>query len=256
MNEVNELKGQIALVSGAGRGIGAALAKALAAAGADTVCAARSEAQVTAVVAEIATTGGAAEAVVCDISDPASLGQMFDHIEATKGGLDLVLINAGTSGERATIEQSDPDAWRAVMNVNLIGAYDQARLAIPLLKIRGGGKIVMMGSGIGRRPTAGGSAYAVSKAGLAMLTRVLAMELREHNIAVNEIVPGPVRTTLTGVPAESAASEAELEGIRRRFPTSEWIKNPEDVVPVMMYLASLPNTGPTGQTFSLMGRDM
>jgi 3-oxoacyl-[acyl-carrier protein] reductase len=240
------------LVSGAGRGIGAAIAQAFAAAGAHVYCLARSSTEVSAQVAAIVAKGGQADAIACDVTDTVALAAVLASIEQ----LDILVINAGTNGERAPITDSDPAIWRQVIELNIVAAYEQARLAIPALKKNGGGKIITMGSGIGRRPAPGGSAYAVSKAGLAMLTRALASELRRDHIAVNEIVPGPVRTAMTGVPTEDSADEQEMAAMRQRFPASEWLKNPGDVAPLALYLASLPNDGPTGQTFSLMGRDM
>ena len=123
-----------------------------------------------------------------------------------------------------------------------------ARAAIPYLKARGGGKIITIGSGIGHQGRVGSSAYASSKSGLWMLTRVLAQELWEHNISVNELVPGPVNTRPT---ADSAKrQESSVFAI-----DSEWIKNPEDVAPLALFLATQPDKGPTAQSFSLIRRD-
>ena len=133
--------------------------------------------------------------------------------------------------------------------MNLVGAYYTAKAAIPHLKQRGGGKIIAIGSGLGRRGRAGRSAYASAKAGLSMLTRVLALELWPHNISVNELVPGPV---LTERVAQSYAHDPQSVF----QDDSEWVKTPEDVVPLAVYMATQPEKGPTGQTFSLMRRDM
>jgi 3-oxoacyl-[acyl-carrier protein] reductase len=140
-----------------------------------------------------------------------------------------------------TVEQSEPDRWRQTIEVNLFGAYHCSRLAIPHLRRRGGGKIIAIGSGLGHSSRGGTAAYSCSKAGLWMLVRILADEIRADNIAVNELIPGLVRTDIltSGVP--SGLSE-------------EWVKAPDAVVPLALFLATQPSPGPTGQSFSLMRR--
>jgi 3-oxoacyl-[acyl-carrier protein] reductase len=133
------------------------------------------------------------------------------------------------------------------LDVNLLGAYYCALAAIPALKGRGAGKIMTIGSGIGHRGLAVTSAYACSKAGLWMLTRVLAQELWPYHISVNELIPGPVVTDMSGTQAAQRQGVFGIEG--------EWIKNPDDVVPLALFQATQPVIGPTAQSFSLMRRD-
>jgi 3-oxoacyl-[acyl-carrier protein] reductase len=104
-----------------------------------------------------------------------------------------------------------------------------------------------VGSGVGHRGLPGSSAYACSKAGLWMLTRVLAQELAAYNISVNELIPGPVATDMTGAQAAQRQGVFGIEG--------EWVKSPDDVVPLALFLATQPPIGPTAQSFSLMRRD-
>ena len=125
------------------------------------------------------------------------------------------------------------------LRTNLIGTYYCAKAAILAMKNQGGGKIITIGSGMGHKGVAGSSAYSCSKAGLWMFTRILAQELWPYNISVNELIPGPVRTKMGGGLA--------IEG--------EWIKSPEAVVPLALFLANQPNVGPTAQSYSLMRRD-
>jgi 3-oxoacyl-[acyl-carrier protein] reductase len=112
----------------------------------------------------------------------------------------------------------------------------------------GGGSIVNIGSGMGHQATPGNTSYSASKAGVWMLTRCLALELREHDIRVNELVPGPVET---GLVADLWGGEDAPDAFK-----GEWFKQPEDVVPLALFLASQPATGPTGQSFSLTRRPL
>lgn len=242
-----QLAGKIAVVTGAGRGIGAAIATGLARAGAVVCCAARTVAEIEATAAAIRAAGDEAFAVTADVTDPASVDRLFTDVAARAGGMDLLFVNAGVSLDHRAVEQSDPDAFLRTLKVNLVGAYHCARLAIPHLRARGGGRMVMIGSGMGHSSMHGHAGYSCSKAGLWMLVRILADELRGDGISVNELVPGPVRTAMTSMP--QAAGSAVSNPI-------EWLKTPEDVVPLALLLATHPAPGPTGQSFSLMRRTL
>ena len=254
MNYQSDLGGQVAVISGAGRGIGRAIALAYGRAGMRVVCAARNRDQIEQTATIIKLEGGEAFAQVCDVTKTDQVDTLLANAVQAYGGVDLVLVNAGTAGERRAIQASDIDDWRGTVELNLIAAYIQSRAAIPHLRTQGGGKILFMGSGVGRNAMPETSSYACSKAGVAMLCRVLARELREDNIAVNEIIPGPVRTEMTGVPQECEVDDTKGSAILSV--PGEWIKNPPDVAPLALFLASLPNHGPSGQSYSLTGRDL
>lgn len=241
------LAGKVAIVTGAGRGIGQAIALAYAGAGAAVVCAARTAAELQGTVQAIAASGGRGLAVPTDVTQIDAAERLVQATIDAFGGLDILVANAGVSYEGFTVEASDPAAWRRTLEVNLFGAYYTIQAAIPALKQRGAGKIITMGSGLGHRGAAGNSAYACSKAGLWMLTRVLAQELAAHNISVNELIPGPVLTAMTGA---LAAQKSGVFGI-----AGEWRKTPTDVVPLALFLANQPAIGPTAQSFSLLRRD-
>jgi 3-oxoacyl-[acyl-carrier protein] reductase len=243
-----DLKGKVAIVTGAGRGIGKAIAIAYAKAGAAVCCAARTKAEIDETVGEIATSGGRGLAIPTDVTQLTSVQHMVRATVDAFGGLDILVINAGGNYDRRCVEDSHPEAWRATLEVNLLGAYYCAHVAIPYLKQRQGGKIITIGSGLGHRGRAGGSAYACSKAGLWMLTRVLAQELWQYNVSVNELIPGPVATAMTTHLA--AQGEGTVFAI-----DSEWVKTPEEVTPLALFLAAQPPIGPTAQSFSLMRRD-
>lgn len=248
IDDKQSLQGKVALVTGAGRGIGEAIAVAYARAGAKTVCVARTAEQIENTVAQIEADGGVAVAITADVTDRQQVIRMYSEAERAFGGLDIVLINAGGNSERNRVEDSDVENWIATIELNLIGAYYCAREAIPYLKKRAGGKLLTMGSGMGHRGMPGQSAYCVSKAGLWMLTQVLAQELVEYDISVNEIIPGPVNTALTQSEQSTAPASTpfSIKG--------EWIKQPQDVVALALFLAGQPAVGPTAQSFSLMRR--
>lgn len=241
------LQGQVAVITGAGRGIGRAIALGFAQAGAAVVCSARSKAQTDDTAARIEAAGGRAISIVADVASYPAVEALFAEAERVFGGVDLVLANAGASPQNLPVADSDPELWKQTLDVNLIGAYHTARASIAPLRRRGGGKILFVGSGMGHRSSPTRSAYAASKAGVNMLMRVLAQELIADHICVNELVPGPVLT-------EFVAGRADA--LRAATGGHEWFKQPDDVVPLALFVATQPADGPTGQTFSLARREL
>jgi 3-oxoacyl-[acyl-carrier protein] reductase len=233
-------------VTGGGRGIGRAAALALARAGADVVVAARSGREVEAVAGEVEALGRRGLPIVCDVTDYAACQAMVTRTCQTLGRLDLVVANAGGAEQRVNLLASDPARWAYTVQVNLIGVYHTCRAALPALVEAGGGKILAVGSGMGHAPRPGNAAYNAAKAGVWMLVRCLAEEVWEQGIEVNEIVPGPVFSRLT--------EDVFLPGQPPPFAPSERVKQPEEVADLILYLATRPPGGPTGQTFSLARR--
>ena len=244
-----QLRGRVAFVTGAGRGIGRAIALAFAREGAAVACAARTQREIDRVATEIIEAGGRALAVECDVANPESVDHAVAATIAAFDGLDIVIANAGTTNPKVPIIEIEPSEFRRVLDVNLLGPFHCARAGVPALRARGGGHFVVIGSGAGRRAGPGFGPYSSSKAGAAMFVRILAQEVRGDSIAVNEIVPGPVNTRLAG-----AATGRENE-LSMAFPSTEWFKEPDDVVPMVMFVVTQPTHGPTGQVFSLLGRD-
>ena len=236
------LSGKVAVVTGGGRGIGRAVAVAFAGEGADLVLAARSDAELDEAAGEIRSLGRHAVAVPTDVRRRDEVGALADAVRGEFGRLDILVNNAGGGLERNGILDSDPDLWIEDVTVNCVSAYLVSRALLPLMIASGGGRVINVGSGMGHRPTASGSAYHVGKAGLWMFTRCLAEEVWQYNITVNELIPGPVATRITarGGPPPYAASEV--------------IKEPEEVAPLALFLATQPDAGPTAQSFSLARR--
>ncbi len=249
ISQVQKLNGKVAVITGASRGIGKAIAIAFAQEGALVCCAARSSSELEDVVKVIEEEGGRALAVRTDVTQLAEVAHMYQATADAFGGIDIVVVNAGGNLENSRIEDSDLMDWAATVELNLTGAYFCARNAIPYLKARGGGKIMTIGSGIGHHGRPSSSAYACAKAGLWMLTRVMAQELWPDNISVNELIPGPVLTP--GATQSWSQQDNAVNTI-----DSEWIKEPEAVVPLAIFLATQPDKGPTAQSFSLMRRDV
>lgn len=240
----DKLAGKVAVITGASRGIGRGLAIGFAREGARVVCAARNQRQLEETVGHIEIAGGEALAVRCDVTEAADLQNLYAQTRAHFGPADIVIANAGGNFSRDSVEDSDIGDWETTVRVNLLGVYYTCKFAIADLK-RVGGHIIVIGSGMGHRVGGSGSAYSASKAGAWMLARALADELRPHGICVNELIPGLVNTEILS--AGELPDESPL--------SLEWRKQPADVVPLALFLATQPRTGPTGQSFSLMRRD-
>jgi 3-oxoacyl-[acyl-carrier protein] reductase len=244
----NPLEGKVAVVTGAGRGIGKAIAIEYGTNGAKVCCISRSQEEINDTADFINKNNGSGIALSCDVSNYNELDEVFQKIYKTYGGVDIVVINAGIDCKSRSVEESDIEEWKAIMDTNLTGAYYTAKVAIPYIKKQGGGKIITIGSGLGHKGRADNSAYSCSKAGLWMLTRVLAQELHMFNISVNELIPGPVITDMGNKSMIDSNSTFSIDG--------EWIKKPQDVTSLALFMATQPLVGPTGQSFSLMRRDL
>jgi NAD(P)-dependent dehydrogenase (short-subunit alcohol dehydrogenase family) len=187
---------QVAIVTGGGRGIGRAIAQALAAEGAKVAVAARTPEQVEETATLIRDAGGEAAAFAVDVTDAPSVRQMVARVETQLGPITLLVNNAAVIGVGGPSWETDADAWWRTLEINLKGPYLCAQAVLPGMVQRGHGRIVNVASQAGLFPLAYGSAYAVSKAALIRFSEILAAETRQHGIAVFAIHPGEVRTAM------------------------------------------------------------
>jgi NAD(P)-dependent dehydrogenase (short-subunit alcohol dehydrogenase family) len=188
--------GRVALVTGGGRGIGAATARLLAGQGAAVAVAARTEDEVVSVVAEIRARGDSAIPLVVDVADEASVASGFATARAELGPVTILVNNAGTPGVPLPVAAMEVAEWHRVFEINVTGAFLCAREALPQMTAENWGRIVNVSSAASRHPLAGMAAYGASKAALDQLTRVLALEGEPYNIVTTGVYPGVVDTRM------------------------------------------------------------
>jgi NAD(P)-dependent dehydrogenase (short-subunit alcohol dehydrogenase family) len=205
-----DLKGKVALVTGAGSGIGEAAAKKLAAAGAQVAALGRTDDELTDVVNEMRSQGCHAIPVVADISDAAAMERAYQRVEQEWGRLDIVFANAGINGVWAPIEELTPEDWNRTIGINLSGTFYTIKYAAPLLK-RQGGSVIVTASVNGTRifSNTGATAYSTSKAGQVAMTKMLALEFAPHKVRVNVICPGAIETNI-----DDNTEQRDLEKVR------------------------------------------
>jgi NAD(P)-dependent dehydrogenase (short-subunit alcohol dehydrogenase family) len=187
------LQGKIALVTGASRGLGEGIARALARDGAAVMLLARDGDLARKVAGEIVDAGGTAEALACDVSDYPSVERAVADTRQRLGGLDILVNNAGVIEPIAEVAASDPAVWARNIQINLIGAYYVVRAVLDAM-LQGGGTIINISSGAAYRPLEGWSSYCAGKAGLAMLTRSLVLET--SGVRIFGFSPGTIDTDM------------------------------------------------------------
>jgi NAD(P)-dependent dehydrogenase (short-subunit alcohol dehydrogenase family) len=197
------LAGQVAVITGAGRGIGKAIAVKLAELGARTVLCGRSRPALEETAAAILNSGGQSSVVECDVTDLHSTEALGDRIARTFHRLDILVNNAGIGGAGGPLHQLAPENWDRVMNTNLRGVYYCIRSLAPIMIQARSGHIINISSLAGKNALPNGAAYAASKWGLNGLTYSVAEELRPHNIRVAVICPGSTNTDFSPHPGKN-----------------------------------------------------
>jgi 3-oxoacyl-[acyl-carrier protein] reductase len=240
-----DLTNKVALVTGASRGIGRAIAARLAAQGAIVVCAARGD-NATPAAGEIVAAGGKAEAITLDVTDDAAVARAPGDIVERHGRLDIVVSNAGVTRDQLLLRMKRDD-WDAVIATNLTATFALAQAAIrPMLKQRGG-RIIAVGSIVGKVGNAGQANYAASKAGLIGFAKSLAREVASRGITVNVIAPGMIDTDMTRAISEKAHVDWAAQIPLGRLGT------PDDVAAAACYLASDEAAYITGHVLAVNG---
>jgi len=207
------LAGQVAVITGAGRGIGAAIAKSLARMGATTIVCGRTAAPLESTAEAIAADGGHAEAIPCDVTNLASVEAVAKRVEASYKRLDILVNNAGIGGFTIPLHQLPPDAWDQILNTNLRGVYYAIRAFAPAMIRARSGHIINISSLAGKNALPNGAAYAASKWGLNGLTYSVAEELRSHNIRVSVVCPGSTNTELSPHAGKDPAKMLQPEDV-------------------------------------------
>ena len=243
-----DLGGRIALVTGGGSGLGLAMARGLAAAGARVVINGRSGAKLETAAAALRGDGFAVETAAFDVADSAAVGAGMAELATRVGAVDILVNNAGIQ-HRAPIEDFSDADWRRLMATNLDAPFYLARAVIPAMKKKGAGKIINIASLASTlaRPTT--VPYQTSKGGIAMFTRGLAVELAPHGIQVNAIAPGFFRTEMNTALTTNAEFTAWVE---KRTPAGRWAE-PSELAGAAVFLASSSAGYVTGQILYVDG---
>jgi len=243
-----DLKGKTALVTGGSRGIGLELARELLAQGARVVICSRKQEGLAAAREALGNPDGFLT-VQAHIGNPEAVDSLFDTIEKKVGAPDILINNVGMNLITPGIADLDPGLWQKIIDTNLTGTFLVSRRAAALMRGKGEGKIVSITSIAGRKATPGMGIYGIAKAGIEMLTKVLASELAMFNIQVNAVAPAMVRTRFS----EPFWSNKELSAhVRSTIPMGR-IAEIEDVIKPVLFLASDGSSFITGQTLIVDG---
>jgi NAD(P)-dependent dehydrogenase (short-subunit alcohol dehydrogenase family) len=244
-----DLTGRVAIITGGSRGIGRQIALAFSDVGAKVVIASRRQEGVDAVAAEIVERGGTALGIAAHVGEHEALVRLVEQTVEAYGGVDIVVNNAATNPHFGPLMTATESQWDKIMDVNLRGAFFLSQQAVPIMQDRGGGKIINVASVAGVKPQAAMGIYSVSKAGLIMLTQVLAQELGAFNIQINALAPGVIKTRFSGALWQTPSI---AQAIEKSNPLGR-LGEVDDIVGAALYLASPLSDYVTGTVLVIDG---
>jgi NAD(P)-dependent dehydrogenase (short-subunit alcohol dehydrogenase family) len=243
------LDGKVAIVTGASKGIGEAIARALAQQGAKVVVASRKQESLDAVAADIRAQGHEATGISAHMGDMDQVRQLLEKTIAVYGGVDIIVNNAAINPVFGPLLQTDLKTFDKIMEVNVKGPMELCKMAHPVMKQRGGGSVIQISSIEGIRPGHGLGLYSVSKSTLIALSKVMAKEWGADNIRVNVICPGLVRTRFS----EALTSNEKILQMIIKAQALPQVAVPEDIAGLALYLASPASAFCTGGVFTADG---
>lgn len=249
MSQIFDIAGKVAIITGASRGIGQAVAEQYAQCGAKVVVSSRKQEALDEIAAGIKAKGGEALPIAAHNGDKAALKALVEAAVNAYGRVDILVNNAATNPHFGTLLEAEDSMWQKTIEVNIMGLVWLTQAVVPLMRANGGGKIVNVASINGLRPGRMQGIYSMTKAGIISLTQTLAMELASDNIQVNAIAPGLVQTKFARAIWEN---DTLLDAILARTPAGR-IGTPEDITGIAVYLASPASAYTTGQVFVVDG---
>lgn len=244
-----DLTGKVALVTGASRGIGAAIAKLLAAHGAQVIISSRKPQALDEVASGIIAAGGQAVAMACHTGEPAALDTLIAGIQERFDRLDILVNNAATNPYFGPILDTDPGAFEKTLAVNVRGYFYLSMRAGRLMRVQGGGAIVNIASVNGVRPGLYQGVYSMTKAAVVSMTQAFAKECAPYNIRVNAVLPGITETQFS---AALTRNESLLNAFLSQVPLGR-VAQPEEIAPVVLFLASPASSYVTGACYAVDG---
>lgn len=249
MNNVFDLSNKVALITGASKGIGEAIARIFAQYGAKVVISSRKQADLDELANDIKAAGGECTGIAAHAGEMAQLKLLVEKTVDTYGGIDILVNNAATNPVYGPSLDCPESAFDKIMQVNVKAPFELSKMVHPIMKARGGGSVINISSIAGHTPDPGLGIYSVSKASLNMLTKVLAKEWGEDGIRVNAICPGLIKTKFSQALWDN---DKTLAHFTKRLPIAR-MGTVEEIAPMALYLASKASAYTTGGLFSIDG---
>jgi dehydrogenase/reductase SDR family member 4 len=247
-----DLTGKVAVITGASKGIGLAIARGLAEFGAEVVISSRKQESVDQAAADLKANGLEATGIACHVGHSDQLKNLVDKTLDVYGGIDILVNNAATNPAYGPIQEADNALFQKIMEVNVQAPFELSNLAYPSMKKRGGGSVINISSVEGLKPSFGLGLYSVSKASLIMLTQNQAKEWASAGIRVNALCPGLVKTKFSSALWQN---ESVMQMVNKHLPQGR-MAQPEEMVGLAVFLASEASSYTTGGIFTADGGHM